>query len=90
MGSKFAVLHLMYVITCQTCEIDFFVCKKSEAYASHANAFESSQSLSASVIIHVAFTNSSEKYVVRCLFVAIMSAFQGHVACRNLPLTGPL
>ena len=37
----------MYVIICPTCETDFFVCKNSKAYASHANTFASSQSLSA-------------------------------------------
>ena len=56
---------------------------RRQTYASHANAFESSESLSPWVIVHVAFANSSEKYVVRRLLVAIMSAFQGHVACRN-------
>ena len=42
------------------------------------------------VAIGVALVNSLHKSVVRRLFVAFMSAFQGHVACRNLPPTGPL
>ena len=39
--------------------------------------------------ICVAFPISLEWSVVRRQFVALVSPFQGHVACRNLPLTGP-
>ena len=39
--------------------------------------------------IGVAFPISLEYSVVRGQFVALVSPFQGHVACRNLPLTGP-
>ena len=40
--------------------------------------------------IGVAFPISLEWSVVRRQFVALVSPFQGHVACRNLPLRGPL
>ena len=84
----------------ESCEIDFFVCKRSESIKrwfaispasvlKSRNTFESSESLSAWVIIYVAFANSLEKYAVRRWLVAIMSAFQGNVACRNWALTGP-
>ena len=46
-------------------------------------------SLSAYFDIGVAFPISLEWSVVRRQFVALVSPFQGHVACRNLPLTGP-
>jgi len=39
--------------------------------------------------IDVAFPISLEWSVIRCQFVALVSPFQGHVACQNLPLTGP-
>ena len=39
--------------------------------------------------IGVAFANSLELSVGRRQFVALMSPVQGHVACRNLTLTGP-
>ena len=39
--------------------------------------------------IGVAFAISLEKSVARRQFVALVLPFQGHVACQNLPLTGP-
>ena len=46
-------------------------------------------SLSVCFDIGVAFPISLEWSVVRRQFVALVSPFQAHVACRNLPLTGP-
>ena len=46
-------------------------------------------SLSIHFDIGVAFPISLEQSVVRRQFVALVSPFQGHVTCRNLPLTGP-
>ena len=40
--------------------------------------------------IGVAFPISLEYSCARRQFVALVSPFQGHVARRNLPLTGPL
>ena len=40
--------------------------------------------------IGVAFPISLEQSLVRRQFVALVWPFQGHVACRNLPLTRPL
>ena len=46
-------------------------------------------SLSVCLDICVAFANSLQQSVGRRHFVDLMSPVQGHVACRNLPLTGP-
>ena len=79
------------MITCHT-NIYLVKCKVVFIKYPPSNAFESQQihnSLSMYVAFGVALVNSLHKSVVRHLFVAFMSAFQGHVACRNLPLTGP-